>query len=49
MSQHEHVDSISKCKWIHNRSPSAGICVKTDKHYLTETFCFNDFLKGIGK
>ena len=46
---YDNKNTLSKCKWIHYRSPSAGICVKTDKHYLTEIFCFNNFLKGIGK
>ena len=46
---YDNQNTLSKCKWIHYRSPSAGICVKTDKHYLTEIFCFNDFLKGVGK
>ena len=46
---YDNQNTLSKCKWIHYRSPSAGICVKTNKHYLAEIFCFNDFLKGIGK
>ena len=38
---------FGKCRWIHWRSATAGICVKTDKYTYTHIFCFNDFMNKI--